>query len=148
RLGRTIADILKLLQTCRSRRGELKHLDQSPSGADIDRQLALLGYQGFVGRIPLAYLQHLPRYLKALQYRLDKAEYELARDEARVAKIQPFWDAYWQRVAAGDIADPDADLFRWSLEEFRVSLFAQQIRTAYPISEKRLAKAWADYQAA
>ncbi|HHI77591.1 MAG TPA: ATP-dependent RNA helicase HrpA, partial [Gammaproteobacteria bacterium] len=99
RLGRTIADILQSLQTCRRRRGELKHLDQSPSGADIDRQLALLGYQGFVGRIPLAYLQHLPRYLKALQYRLDKAEYELARDEARVAKIQPFWDAYWQRVA-------------------------------------------------
>ncbi len=148
RLGTTVREVLEGLQACRRRRGELKHLDRSPSGADIDRQLALLGYQGFVGRMPREALAHLPRYLKALRYRLDKAEYELARDEARLKRLQPFWDAYWQRVAAGEIADPDADPFRWALEEFRVSLFAQQIKTAYPVSEKRLAKAWAEHQAA
>ncbi|BCX82038.1 ATP-dependent helicase HrpA [Methylomarinovum caldicuralii] len=148
RLGTLVRDILQGLQACRRRRGELKHLEKSPSGADIDQQLTLLGYQGFVARIPMAQLQHLPRYLKALQYRLDKAEYELAKDEARVAKIRPFWDAYWRQAEAGTIEDPDSDPFRWSLEEFRVSLFAQQIKTAYPVSEKRLAKAWAEYQAA
>jgi len=148
RMGGTIREILGGLRDCRARRAKLKHLDRSASGSDIDDQLTLLGYTGFVGRIPWQHLKELPRYLKALQYRLDKAEYELVKDEDRVQRLRPFWDAYWQRVKTGDIAVPDTDPFRWSLEEFRVSLFAQQIKTAYPISEKRLAKAWEQYQAA
>ncbi len=148
RMSRIVKEILELLQQCRHRRTKLRHLDRSPSGRDMDEQLALLGYAGFVGRIPWQQLKEMPRYLKALQYRLDKAEYELARDEERVQRLRPFWDAYWHRVKEGDIAVPDHDGFRWSLEEFRVSLFAQQIKTAYPISEKRLAKAWEKYQAA
>jgi len=147
-MGATVRNILALLQDCRSRRARMKHLESSPSGDDMDEQLLLLGYSGFVGHIPWQQLKELPRYLKALQYRLDKAEYELARDEERVQRLRPFWDAYWKRVAEGGIGYPDGDAFRWSLEEFRVSLFAQQIKTAYPISEKRLAKAWEQYQAA
>ncbi len=147
-MARVVKEILGLLQQCHQRRSKLRHLDRSPSGGDIDEQLRLLGYSGFVGRISWQQLKEMPRYLKALQYRLDKAEYELARDEQRVQRLRPFWEAYWQRVENGGITGPDHDPFRWSLEEFRVSLFAQQIKTAYPISEKRLAKAWEQYLAA
>jgi len=147
-MARVVKEILESLQRCRQMRSRLRHLDRSPTGADIDEQLRLLGYSGFVGRIAWQQLKEMPRYLKALQYRLDKAEYELARDEQRVQRLRPFWEAYWQRVENGEIADPDHDSFRWSLEEFRVSLFAQQIKTAYPVSEKRLAKAWEQYQVA
>ncbi|GAB4364395.1 MAG: ATP-dependent RNA helicase HrpA [Methylohalobius crimeensis] len=147
-MGDRIREILQLVQECRKRRSGMKHLDRSPSGIDMDAQLNLLCYRGFVGHVSWSYLREFPRYLKALQYRLDKAAFELAKDEARLARLRDFWEPYWKQVETGDIPSPDSDPFRWSLEEFRVSLFAQQIKTAYPISEKRLAKAWEQYRAA
>ncbi len=143
-----VKQILELARACRQRRSRMRHLDHTPSGADIDEQLDLVCYRRFLRFIPWLHLQELPRYLNALQYRLDKAEYGSAKDEARLEKLRPFWDSYWSKVRAGDIAAPDADPLRWSLEEFRIQLFAQHIKTAYPISEKRLAEALKQYRAA
>ncbi len=143
-----VKQILELARACRERRSRMRHLDHTPSGADIDEQLDLVCYRRFLRRIPWLYLRELPRYLNALQYRLDKAEYETPKDESKLKHLKPFWDSYWSKVRAGDVAAPDADPLRWSLEEFRIQLFAQHIKTAYPISEKRLAEALKQYRAA
>ncbi|MCX8049028.1 MAG: ATP-dependent RNA helicase HrpA [Methylohalobius sp.] len=132
--------ILELVQTCREQCYRMG-LDRSPSGADVNEQLTLLCYQGFLHHTPWTNLKELPRYLTALRCRLDKAAYDLAKDESRLNKLKPFWESYWKRVQAGEIKAPDLDPVRWSLEEFRIQLFAQHIKTAYPVSEKRLAAA-------
>ncbi len=145
--GVKIRNILALIHECKISFTEMKHLHHTPTGEDIQAQLGLLVYQGFLRHTPWPRIREFTRYLKALQYRLEKAQYELAKDEMKIQKIRPFWQAYWERVKAGGI-EPETDPFRWSLEEFRVSLFAQPIKTAFPISEKRLAKAWEAYEAA
>jgi ATP-dependent helicase HrpA len=73
--------------------------------------------------------------------RLDKLREQPARDRERMAELAPLlarWQR-WRRALKG-AADPDAEAFRWLLEELRVSLFAQSLRTPMPVSVKRLAK--------
>ncbi|MGR9052139.1 MAG: ATP-dependent RNA helicase HrpA [Gammaproteobacteria bacterium] len=108
---------------------------------DIREQLRFLVYSGFIRTTPLERLKHFPRYLKAIEYRLDKMNF----DAGRVLEINRFCINYWKAVekAAKKLdVQPERDEFRWMLEEFRVSLFAQQLKTPYPISAKRLEKAW------
>lgn len=143
-----VKEILELAQACFKQRRQMRHLNHTLSGADIDEQLMRLCYRGFVGDIPWQYLKELPRYLEALRYRLDKTHYGLAKDEAKLKELRPLWEAYWSQVQAGAIASPAEDPLRWSLEELRISLFAQPLKTAYPVSIKRLASALKQYQAA
>jgi len=115
----------------------------SPAVQDIQAQLALLVYAGFVGTTPYSALKELPRYLKAVQYRLEKSMQDPARDQKQFAELKPFWTNYWDAVKQGkSLLLPERDAFRWSLEEFRVSLFAQALKTAFPVSAKRLEEAW------
>jgi len=88
-------------------------------------------------------LQHLPRYLKAIVMRLDKLRSEPARDAQRLADLRPL-EQRWLRTVAErkGAADPRLTEYRWLLEELRVSLFAQELRTPQPVSVKRLDKAW------
>jgi ATP-dependent helicase HrpA len=92
---------------------------------------------------PPLQLTQFPRYLKAIELRMDKAKSDPARDTARmndvVALLTP-----WQRAisARKGISDPQLDEFRWLLEELRVSLFAQELKTPMPVSVKRLQKVW------
>jgi ATP-dependent helicase HrpA len=112
---------------------------------DIQQQLTRLLYQGFLGQIPAQQLKQFPRYLKAIAYRLEKALENSVRDEHAISELQSVWNPYWNAVseAGGSQKIPPAmDQFRWSLEEYRVSLFAQQLKTAYPVSKKRLEKQW------
>jgi len=110
---------------------------------DIAAQLQHLLPKRFVAETPYAQLQHLPRYLKAVTMRLDKQRADPARDAARLAELRPIEQRYWRRVAERRGA-PDArlDEYRWLLEELRVSLFAQELRTPQPVSVKRLDRAW------
>ncbi len=86
---------------------------------------------------------HLPRYLKAIALRLDKAKADPARDAARMAELRPLEQRYLRRLAElKGAADARLDAYRWLLEELRVSLFAQELRTPQPVSVKRLDKAW------
>jgi ATP-dependent helicase HrpA len=110
---------------------------------DIGAQLQRLVGKRFLVDTPWAALQHLPRYLKGVVLRLDKWRADPARDAARLAELRPLKQR-WQRRAAELKGAPDArlDAFRWLLEELRVSLFAQELRTPQPVSVKRLEKAW------
>jgi ATP-dependent helicase HrpA len=97
----------------------------------------------FVLETPYAQLQHLPRYLKAIALRLDKLRADSTRDAARLAELRPLEQRWLRRVAERRGAgDARLDEYRWLLEELRVSLFAQELRTPQPVSVKRLNKAW------
>ncbi|MEO7938251.1 MAG: DUF3418 domain-containing protein, partial [Burkholderiaceae bacterium] len=93
---------------------------------------------------PWSQLQHFARYLKAITLRLDKLRADPARDQARLAELRPQETRFWRLVAERKGAnDSRLQELRWMLEELRVSFFAQELRTPYPISTKRLDKAWA-----
>jgi ATP-dependent helicase HrpA len=111
---------------------------------DAAAQLQRLVGKRFVIETPWPALGHLPRYLRALVMRLDKVRAEPARDLQRLAELRPIEQRYQRRLAEARGA-PDArlDEFRWLLEELRVSLFAQELRTPQPVSVKRLEKVWA-----
>ena len=111
---------------------------------DITAQLGRLVPKRFVTDTPWAQLAHLPRYLKAVVMRLDKQRADPARDALRLAELRPIESRYWRHLAERKgVADARLDEYRWLLEELRVSLFAQELRTPQPVSVKRLEKAWA-----
>jgi ATP-dependent helicase HrpA len=111
--------------------------------ADAQQQLQRLMPRQFLAQTPWAALQHLPRYLKAITLRLDKLRADPARDAARMADVRPQEQRYWRLVAErkGQLDDRMQE-WRWLLEELRVSLFAQELRTPQPVSIKRLEKVW------
>ncbi|KNZ33213.1 MAG: ATP-dependent helicase [Methylibium sp. NZG] len=110
---------------------------------DVTAQLSRLVPKRFIVATPWPQLAHLPRYLKAVVMRLDKLRADPQRDADRLAELRPVEQRYW-RVLAERRGTPDArlDEFRWLLEELRVSLFAQELRTPQPVSVKRLEKVW------
>ena len=110
---------------------------------DVAAQLQRLVHKRFVAETPWLALGHLPRYLKGVQMRLDKLRSDPARDTQRLAELRPL-EQRWQRRLAErrGVADERLDEFRWQLEELRVSLFAQELRTPQPVSSKRLEKVW------
>ena len=113
--------------------------------ADARAQLQRLVYRGFLSATPWDRLQHIPRYLKAIAVRLDKVAANPERDSAHAAAIAGLWKLYEERSAKpGKSGADDAALedFRWQLEELRVSLFAQELKTPLPVSVKRLRKLW------
>jgi ATP-dependent helicase HrpA len=113
--------------------------------ADMRAQLDALVGKHFVEATPFERLTHYPRYLKAMALRIDK----LRADPPRDARAMTDWQALatlWEREriarARAGVTDPFIDEFRWLLEELRVQLFAQELRTPVPISVKRLQKIW------
>jgi ATP-dependent helicase HrpA len=114
---------------------------------DIQFQLQRLVGPRFLLETPWAALQHLPRYLKAIVLRLEKLRADPARDAQRLAELRPL-EQRWQRRLAALRGAPHArlDEYRWLLEELRVSLFAQELRTPQPVSAKRLDKVWAQIE--
>jgi ATP-dependent helicase HrpA len=110
--------------------------------ADVQRQLATLLPKEFPARVPAALWPHAGRYLKALNRRLERAPGNAKKDAEAMSKIGPFATALAQLLAAhrNDAPRPEAARLQWMVEEFRVSLFAQDLKTALPVSEKRLAE--------
>jgi ATP-dependent helicase HrpA len=110
---------------------------------DIHAQLQRLMPRRFLLATDWAPLQHFPRYLKAITLRLEKLRADPARDAARLAELRPVEQRYLRRLAELKGAQhARMDEYRWLLEELRVSLFAQELRTPQPVSVKRLDKAW------
>jgi len=110
---------------------------------DVEQQLARLFPRGFIVDTPPVQLAHFPRYLKAVALRLDKLRTDPARDAQRLQEITALQVPWLREVAARKgVPDPRLEEFRWLLEELRVSLFAQELRTPMPVSGKRLQKAW------
>jgi ATP-dependent helicase HrpA len=111
---------------------------------DITAQLQRLVPKHFLQATPQHALAHLPRYLKAVVMRLDKHRADPARDAARLAELRPLEQRFLRRLAEQrGSSDARLDDYRWLLEELRVSLFSQELRTPQPVSAKRLDKAWA-----
>jgi ATP-dependent helicase HrpA len=115
---------------------------------DVAAQLQRLMPKRFVMQTPYVQLQHFPRYLKGITLRLDKLKGDPVRDAQRMAELRPLDQRYTRRLAELK-GTPDArlDEFRWLLEELRISLFAQELRTPQPVSVKRLEKTWAQLSA-
>jgi ATP-dependent helicase HrpA len=110
--------------------------------ADMHMQLQQLIGARFVLETEHTQLAHFPRYLKAMQVRLDKWRADPARDTRLMAEWQQA-AMLWQRAAKTHAArDPKMQEYRWMLEELRVSLFAQELKTPMPVSAKRLQKMW------
>lgn len=111
---------------------------------DIRAQLDGLVYPGFVARTGYAQLAHLPRYLTAIERRLEKLPNNVARDRTQMATVQLLEDDYDDAVAARKPGrgaagvSPELAAVRWMLEELRVSLFAVELGTAHTVSEKRI----------
>jgi ATP-dependent helicase HrpA len=108
-----------------------------------------LVYPGFLARTPWERLEHLPRYLKGYALRLQKYRAGGAeRDQRHAPTLVAFWNNYEARAKADRDAghhDPRLEEFRWLIEELRVSLFAQELRTPLPVSAKRLQKFWDEH---
>jgi len=112
---------------------------------DIQESTARLLSKRFVDETPYERLQHFPRYLKAAGLRLDKLRADPRRDARLAAELTPL-RAQWLRDQAKQLKsgspDPQLEQFRWLLEELRVQLFAQELKTPVPVSVKRLSKMW------
>jgi ATP-dependent helicase HrpA len=115
------------------------------AAADIRRQSEALLAPGWLARIPWERLQHLPRYLRAAALRLDKLRADPVRDRQRAAEMSALEQGYRRELASraklGTLT-PEIEQFGWLLEELRVSLFAQELKTPVPVSVKRLTKLW------
>ncbi len=112
---------------------------------DVREQLQALMGKDFLLAHPWERLAHFPRYLKAMQVRLDKLRNNPARDAQLLAEWKGLHQAFERernaRRKAG-VASPELEEFRWLLEELRVGLFAQELKTPMPVSVKRLQKIW------
>lgn len=138
------ADMLELYYTVQKR---LKKMPVSwlEAGADIQDQCQHLFYKHFLTETSTENLSHYERYLKAVLNRLDKLESDSSKDRALRVKVQPYWDQYKGRAKTlkqQQRRSETLDTYRWLIEEYRVSLFAQHLKTAVPVSEKRLNQCW------
>ena len=115
--------------------------------ADLQQQCGALVHRWFLRDTPYAQLAHFPRYLKAAVARIDKLRADPGRDQRLMTEMAPLLVQY-QRARSALKGAPDArlDEFRWLLEELRVALFAQELRTPMPVSVKRLMKTWESMQ--
>jgi ATP-dependent helicase HrpA len=117
------------------------------SKTDIQRQLKALMHREFL-TTPWAWLKHYPRYLNGITNRIDKVASN-SKEDASIAEIDRLWEQYEslkERHRQHSVTDPEIDRFRWMIEEYRISLFSQQLGTSIPVSAKRLEKQWAKVQ--
>ena len=143
-IARLVGQILGEYHTLPKKLQALK--SHAAAQADMQSQLQALIHRRFVADTEHAQLAQFPRYLKAMQVRMDKLRADLARD----ARLMSEWQQAatpWQRAMKGGAqGDPKMQEFRWMLEELRVSLFAQELKTPMPVSVKRLQKVWESMQ--
>ncbi|HET6586737.1 MAG TPA: ATP-dependent RNA helicase HrpA [Oleiagrimonas sp.] len=114
---------------------------QSPASyADLHEQIESLLAPGFLRDTPSSRLRHYPRYLDAMRLRAERLRRDPGKDHRHLHQVLPYWRAYLEKAATGDRSEA-LDRLRWLIEEYRVSLFAQELKTAEPVSPKRLARA-------
>jgi ATP-dependent helicase HrpA len=139
--------LLNALRPLPAMRRALERLSEGMAWAreDIPAQLGRLLCEGFLAETPLERLRHFPRYTKALAYRAERVPAQPAKDERATVQVQsaeaPMQSALAERPGLLLLCAPAAT-YRQMLEEFRVSLFAQQLGTAMPVSGKRLQQQW------
>lgn len=147
----TVFDVTKLVAEILSEATALKKAIKKATSlttmhavSDVKGQMENLVYSGFVAQTGYDQLVHIPRYLKAAQVRLTKLGPNLHRDNQLMLTVQDLEDSYDNAVKslpAGTIVPDALRRVNWMIEELRVSFFAQELGTAYTVSEKRIAKA-------
>ncbi len=153
RLRPTVEEVCSLIEKILERVHDLslKLAEPAPEAwatslADVRFQLTQLLPRRFLTKVPYARLEHYPRYLRAVQRRFERLrEQGPARDLELARQVAQWWGMYAERLARHDAAgvvDSALEEFRWLIEELRVSLFAQELRTIEPVSDKRLEKRW------
>jgi len=134
-----VYDILKKYNSVRS---ELESLDpEQPARLDMEEQLDFLVYSNFLIKTDFYWLGNYPRYLDAIARRIEKLSHDPSRDEKQFADIRPYWDTCKKLMLNSRQSGNRSEefmKFRWMVEEYRVSLFAQEQKTVIPVSGKRL----------
>ena len=119
------------------------------AAGDIKTQLGYLIYSGFINQTPIEWLREYPRYFKSINVRLEKLTGNVSRDRALMQEVKPLWEDYLARLEKQQqqgITDAELVTYRWMIEELRVSLFSQELKTKMPVSAKRLKKQWEKVQ--
>jgi ATP-dependent RNA helicase HrpA len=120
-------------------------LAMANSMADLKFQMQNLVYPGFLVETPSEWLACFGRYFEAASIRFEKMRREMGREREFLHTFEPLWARYAtkrEQQSRQGVRDPELVLYRWMLEEFRVSFFAQQLGTAMPVSVKRLDRQW------
>lgn len=118
------------------------------ASSDIKAQLDALIYRDFIAQTPKEWFEQYPRYLDAVEIRLEKVALNVRKDKVAIAAVDKHWQRHVARLekegANGYANNPFWQQYRWMIEELRVSLFAQTLKTKVPVSDKRLDKVWSD----
>ena len=140
RLATTITSTLKEWRAARAALDGLRTGSFAEVVAEVNAQLSLLLPPDFIESTPRPWLDYLPRYLKAITRRIERLPPNVKRDAELAAKVKPFATALRAFIAEPVITRvrPELEELRWMIEEFRVSLFAQELKTMVRVSEKRL----------
>ena len=136
-LARLVGSVLTEYQAVQKNLPQLKAYAQA--NQDVRAQLSFLLHKNFIAGTPYERLQHVPRYLKAINLRIEKLRSNPARDAQCMAQMQPLLQAL-QKLHQVQQHDPRVSEFAWMLQELRVSLFAQELKTPVIVSVKRLEK--------
>ena len=153
RLGAAVAEVSQLLAPLFVNFSEIRKTWEKtaapqwqPTRLDVHAQLGQLFLPGFLVRTPWPWLQQFPRYSKGIVLRLQKLTSGAGpRDLQQLPVIAAYWPRGIQRMKQHrerQLYDPELETYRWMTEEFRVSLFAQELKTAVQVSEKRLDQQW------
>ncbi len=149
RLPEVASVLARLLQQIGSEyqiiKGKLSSIRIDIIKNDLNEQLDNLVYLGFLSHTPWQHLSHVPRYLKGMSLRMEKFPANPERDVHNSMEIAALWQQYcqrWEKHQKTGVVDENLEEFRWQLEELRISLFAQELKTPYPVSVKRLQKLW------
>jgi ATP-dependent helicase HrpA len=152
-LERMAALAKRILESAAAARTRLKKLTQLTwieTVSDVREQLDALLFKRFLRELPTSRLEQYPRYLEAVSQRLDKLEGHYQRERQILIGLRKLTEPLWQTTSpeklAADSANAVLEEYRWLLEEYRVSLYAQGLGTQAPVSEKRLKALWRDFE--
>lgn len=118
-----------------------------PTVDAVSAQLGWMLYRGFPRIVPLGTLRRYRRYLKGIRLRLERARLSPSGDASKEARFAPYWERYVEAARPenrGKYRPRPLQEYRWMLEEYRISLFAQELHTPEPVSPKRLDAKWAE----
>jgi len=151
RVLRIVAEVAPILERTRAIERRLERMTApalAATVADVRAQLASLVGPGFIAQVGTGHLGDLPRYLRAIEERLDKAAQDPARDTRLMGDVERAESAYADLLESLAPAARGGDRVRelgWMIEELRVGVFAQRLGTAYPVSVKRVLRAIEDF---
>jgi len=140
-IGQVLMEYRHLMQQMNKNKSRVA----SDAWQDINDQLAYLIYDGFVVETDKTWLLRLPVYLRAINKRIEKFSQTPERDQSQRLQLSPLWEhckAHLGKKSLKNITNLEFEKFRWMIEEMRVSFFAQELKTCFPISIKRLKDQW------